>query len=264
MKEIIQKNSSKYTFVINNFEGPLDLLIFLISKNKMNIFDISLSELTDRYIEYLNEMSEMDLEITSEFIVMASTLLDLKSRKLLPEIEPKDEEEITEEDIILKLVEYKKYKEISEQIKNMYEINFGGFSKSPERINYKSKTGYTGDKLEIMKLFELYTDMIERNENKINAKASEIQKLALYERITVKDKVKQIVNYLKNNKSMIFNDMFSSQSCTNIEIVTAFLGMLELSKLKHISVEQKQLFSDICLTKNENLQVKLDLANILE
>ena len=88
MHKIINSNTENYNLVIKNFEGPLDLLLFLITKNKMNIFDISLSELTDKYVEYLNDMTEQNIEIASSFIVMASTLLDIKARKLLPELEP--------------------------------------------------------------------------------------------------------------------------------------------------------------------------------
>ena len=104
MQESIIKNKPKYNFVLQNFEGPLDLLLYLISKNKMSIFDISLSTLTDEYISYLNQMTDENLEVTSEFIVMAATLRDIKARKLLPEITPKedDEEVLTEQDIIAK------------------------------------------------------------------------------------------------------------------------------------------------------------------
>ena len=99
MQDIIINNKPKYKFVIENFEGPLDLLLYLITKNKMNIFDISLSELTDEYISYLEEMTENSLEVASEFIVMAATLLDIKARKLLPEIEPKDEDNLADDNL---------------------------------------------------------------------------------------------------------------------------------------------------------------------
>ena len=96
------ENNKKYNVAISNFEGPLDLSCFLISKNKMDIFEISLSELTDKYIEYINEMQELDMEIATEFIVMATTLLYIKSKKLLPIAEPEDEVEceITEEELM--------------------------------------------------------------------------------------------------------------------------------------------------------------------
>lgn len=265
MQKVIN-NTDNYKLVIKNFEGPLDLLLFLITKNKMNIFDISLSELTDKYVEYLNEMSEKNIEIASSFVVMASTLLDIKARKLLPEIEPKEDEQedkITEEDMINRIIQYKKYKEISEKINNMYRENFGSFSKPFEKIKYKTKIEYTGEKFEKEKLFNVYRFILTRNANKINKKAKEIETLAKYERITVKDKVKQIVNYLDNNDNMVFNDVFDVNSCSNIEVATAFLGMLELSKLKEVSISQEYLFSDINVEKSNQFG-KVDLSSIVE
>ncbi len=266
MQDTILNNKSKYNIVIENFEGPLDLLLFLITKHKMNIFDISLSELTDKYIEYLDDMTEHNLEITSEFIVMAATLLDIKARRLLPEIEPKedDEEILSEEDIITKIIEYKKYKEVSGQILDMYNDNFGSFSKPFEKIKYKEKVSYSGEPIDTEKLFNLYFNIIERNKNKINLKAQEIDKIAIYEKVTVKDKVRQIVDYLKVNDNMIFNDMFSVRKCDNIEIVTAFLGVLELSKLKQVDVEQQYLFSDINVNKRETSNLSIDFSHLTE
>lgn len=265
MQSVFLNNKPKYKLVINNFEGPLDLLLHLISKHKMNIFDISLSELTDRYIEYLEKMNDNNLEATSEFIVMASTLLDIKARKLLPELQPKEDEEeiISEEDIIQRIIEYKKYKEVSNIIRDMYKSNFGSFRKDVEKIKYKVKREYTGGKIEADSLYNLYTNILLKNENKINKKSKEIEKIALFEKFTVKSKVKQIVNYLKSNKNMVFNQVFNPAECDNIEVVTAFLGVLELSKLNQVSIEQDYLFSDINVNqKNDNIII--DLSNFSE
>ena len=109
---ILTLETKKYSIKIDNFEGPLDLLCYLIDKNKMNIYDVKLTEITEQYVSYLNEMQEMNLEIASEFLVMASTLLYLKSKSLLPKQE-EEEEEITEEELIRRIIEYKKFKEIS-------------------------------------------------------------------------------------------------------------------------------------------------------
>lgn len=265
MSEIIKNKKEKYKFVIDNFEGPLDLLLFLISKNKMNIFDISLNDLTDEYVNYLEEMNESNIEVASEFIVMAATLLDIKARKLLPEIEPKeDEEEVSEEDIINKIIAYKKYKEVAEMINEMYSQNFGSFSKPFEKINFNTKFEYIGESFSAQDMFEVYTRILYRNANKINKKAEELNKLAVYEKVTVQDKVKQIVNYLNDNNNMVFNSVFNSNVCDNIEVVTAFLGVLELSKLKQVDIEQKYLFSDINVTKKDEVDIKIDLANIME
>lgn len=265
MQKIINSNTEKYNLVIKNFEGPLDLLLFLITKNKMNIFDISLSELTDKYVEYLNDMTEQNIEIASSFIVMASTLLDIKARKLLPELEPEEDEEehITEEEMINRIIQYKKYKEVSEKINDMYLENFGSFSKPFEKIRYKTKIQYTGENFNKEDIFNMYTSILTRNANKINKKAQEIEKLAIYEKITVQDKVKQIVNYLDSNNNMVFNNVFNTNSCSNIEVATAFLGMLELSKLKEVSVSQDYLFSDINVEKSEKFG-KIDLSSIVE
>ena len=265
MQKVINNNTENYNLVIKNFEGPLDLLLFLITKNKMNIFDISLSELTDKYVEYLNEMTEQNIEIASSFIVMASTLLDIKARKLLPELEPEenDEEHITEEEMINRIIQYKKYKEISEKINDMYSENFGSFSKPFEKIKYKSKVHYTGEKFDKDNISSIYISILTRNANKVNKKAKEIEKLAIYEKVTVRDKVRQIVNYLDSNNNMVFNNVFNTNSCSNIEVATAFLGMLELSKLKEVALSQDHLFSDINIQKAESFG-KLDISNIIE
>ena len=105
---ILTLETKKYAIKIENFEGPIELLCHLIEKNKMNIYDINLSEITEQYIEYLRQMESMDLEIASEFLVMASTLLFLKSKKLLPKQE-EEEEELTEEELIRRIIEYKKF-----------------------------------------------------------------------------------------------------------------------------------------------------------
>lgn len=259
-------NKEKYNIKIDNFEGPMDLLLFLITKHKMNIFDISLSELTDKYLSYLNEMTENNIEIASEFIVMASTLLDIKARKLLPEVEEKDEseDEVKEEDIISRIIEYKKYKEVSEVISSLYADNFGSFSKPFEKIKFDKKTEYTGQALDSNQMYNLYTAILKRNENKINKNSNLIDKIAVYEKITVKDKVTQIVNYLKNYNTMVFNEMYNTNKCQNLEVATAFLGVLELSKLKQVSINQEYVFSDINVIKKESANFDVDLSNILE
>ena len=119
MQNVLTLETKKYAIKIENFEGPLDLLCHLIDKNKMNINDIKLNEITDQYIEHINKMEEMNLEVTSEFLVMASTLIYLKSKSLLPK-EGDNEEEISEEELLRRIIEYKKYKEITKNLREMY------------------------------------------------------------------------------------------------------------------------------------------------
>lgn len=251
-----------FKFNIKNFEGPLDLLLYLISKNKKDIFEISLSELTDEYVSYLQEMNEKNIEVASEFVVMAATLLDIKARKLLPELEENDDEEqISEEEILRRLSQYKIYKKVSEKIYGMYKENFGSFVKSFEKIKFNKKIEYTGEKFSSQDIFNIYSNVLLRNQNKINKQAKEIEKIAVYEKYTVQDKVKQIVGYLNENNNMVFNNVFNS-SCDNIEIVTAFLGVLELGRMKQVDIEQKYLFSDINVTKKNDCKIDIDTSTL--
>ena len=134
---ILALETQKYAIKIDNFEGPLDLLCHLIDKNKMNIYDINLSEITDQYIEFLKEQEKLNLEIASEFVVMASTLLFLKSKNLLPKQE-EEEEEITEEELIRRIIEYKKFKEISKVLREKYIIFSNRYYGFEEKIDLPS------------------------------------------------------------------------------------------------------------------------------
>ena len=119
MNEVLTLETKKYSIKLENFEGPLDLLCHLVDKNKMEIDKINITQITDQYIEYLNTMEKLNLEIASEFVVMLSTLVYLKSKKLLPR-EVENEEEITEEELIRRIIEYKRYKEIVNKLRDNY------------------------------------------------------------------------------------------------------------------------------------------------
>ncbi len=130
---VLALETNKYDLKLDNFEGPLDLLVYLIDKNKMDIYKVNISEITDQYIEYLKIQEELDLEIASEFLVMASTLLLLKSKGLLPK-QNEDEAELTEEELLKRIIEYKSYKQISQTFKENMEIFSKRLYKFPERI----------------------------------------------------------------------------------------------------------------------------------
>ena len=173
MQNVLILETNKYAIKLQNFEGPLDLLCHLIDKNKMNICDIKISEITDQYIEYLNKMEQMNLEITSEFLIMASTLLYLKSKSLLPSIE-EDEKEISEEELIRRIIEYKKYKEISKKLNEYYKENSKRFFKLPDKIELpkqKLELEYSKDII-----VQLYKDAIDKNSKRLNQNAKKIEK----------------------------------------------------------------------------------------
>ena len=133
MPNILTLESKRYSIKIDNFQGPLDVLLNLIEKNKMDIYDIKLDEITDQYIEFLNKAKEMNLEIASEFLSLASTLLYIKSKKLLPG-KQEEEEEISEDELIRRIIEYKKYKDVSLKLRQNFEENCGRFYKKQEVI----------------------------------------------------------------------------------------------------------------------------------
>ena len=258
--EYANENNGKYNVAISNFEGPLDLLCFLISKNKMDIFEISLSELTDNYIEYINEMQELDMEIATEFMVMATTLLYIKSKKLLPIAEPEDEIEceITEEELIEKIAKYKMYKEKQQELREMYNANFGTFEKLPENIKIKRELDISSVTTK-ENLLAMYNAVLKRKFDKINVKSEEIKKIALYEKVTIKSKVKQIIEVFKKKSSFVFSNIFNKNNATNIDIVTAFLSVLELSRLKHVSIKQDKLYGDILVNKISKTDIDISL-----
>ena len=245
---ILTLETNKYAVKIDNFEGPLDLLCHLIEKNKMNIYDINLSEITDQYVDYLKEQEKMNLEIASEFLVMATTLLYLKSKNLLPKQE-EDEEEITEDELIRRIIEYKKFKEISKILKQNYLEYQNRYFKQPEEIKLpKQKIEKDYNKNVIP---DIYKNVIEKNASKINQNAKNIEKIAITDNYTVASKVRQMFKVLIKQKSFVFNKLFSIKKHNKQEVVTAFSGLLELSRRSKVETDQEKLFGDILVKKSD-------------
>lgn len=246
MQNVLMLETNKYAIKIENFEGPLDLLCHLIDKNKMSINDINLSRITDQYIDYINQMEKMNLEVTSEFLIMASTLVYLKSKSLLPK-EVDDEEELTEEELIQRIIEYKKYKEITKSLRQMYDENSNRFFKLPEEITLpKQKLERNYDKDIII---SLYTDLIERTSTKLNQNAKNIEKIAITDTYTVASKVKEIFRQLLKKPKFVFNKFYKISENNKQEVVTAFTGLLELSRRSKVTTTQEELFGDIVVEK---------------
>ena len=251
MQNMLTLETNKYAIKIENFEGPLDVLCHLIDKNKMNICDIKISEITDQYIEYINNMEKLNLEITSEFLIMASTLLYLKSKTLLP-VEKEEAEEITEEELLRRIVEYKKFKEISKVLKQNYEIYSKRIFKLPDEIEFPKLSldkNYSKDLIP-----KIYSEIIEKNASRINKNAKNIQKIAITDTYTVGSKVKEMYRALLKNKKFVFNKLYSKEKCNNNEVVTAFTGLLELSRRSKVTTTQREIFGDIIVEKIKRLK----------
>lgn len=240
---------SKYSIKIEDFEGPLDLLCFLVKKNKMNIDDINIYKIIEEYLEYMYIMEILNLEVATEFITMASMLIYLKSKKILPKsCDDKEEDEISEELLKEKIIQYKKYKQVSIRLSSRYEEYNYRVSKKREELVLDKKefeglyTPYTltrSYKLQILK-FEMKENM-----NKDN-----IEKLVIKEKVSVKDKIKEMFTILSKIPKFVFNTMFLNKNKSKDEIISAFLGILEMAKKNDIKIKQENIFSDILVEKS--------------
>lgn len=247
MQNVLTLESNKYKVKIENFEGPLDLLCHLIDKNKMNICDIKISDITDQYLEYIHEMEQMNLEIASEFLVMASTLLYLKSKSLLPSTDNEGEKELTEEELLRRIIEYKKYKEITKKFREFLEENAKRFFKVPDVVELPKQKLEVNYEKEIIST--IYAELIHKNDQKQNQNAQNIEKIAITDAYTVESKVRQMFRELLHKKRFVFNQLFPNKKCNKQEVVTAFTGLLELSRRNKVLTQQEELFGDIEVEK---------------
>ncbi|MED9966299.1 MAG: segregation/condensation protein A [Blautia sp.] len=235
---------------LNVFEGPLDLLLHLIDKNKIDIYDIPIVEITDQYMEYIQAMEEADLGVMSEFMVMAATLLDIKCKMLLPkEVNEEGEEEDPRAELVEKLLEYKMYKFMSYELKDKMDEAANVFFKKPtipeDVLKYKEPVDprelLAGMTLE--KLNAIYKSIIRRQEDKIDPIRSKFGKIEK-EEVSLSDKMLELREYAKEHRRFSFRNLLEGQR-SRIQVIVTFLSILELMKMGHIHVEQEELFDDI-------------------
>ena len=232
--------------LIGDFEGPLDLLLHLIKKSKMEIFDINISEITNQYLKYIEQMNEMNLDIASEYLVMAAELIEIKSRKLLPlseEEENETEEENPEEVLKRRLLEYKKYKDSTEVFRSLEENRSSYYTKAPESLrNYSKEVLENDGTVSVENLIEAFQRLLERQEyNKpVNTKIARKE-------LSVKERVVKIREILKEKKKINFVELFDDFS--KPYVVVTFLSVLEMAKNREITLKQDNNFSDIYLER---------------
>ena len=235
---------------INVFEGPLDLLLHLIEKNKIDIYDIPIVDITDQYMEYLHSMPSEDLGVMSEFLVMAATLLDIKCKMLLPkEKNEEGEEEDPREELVQKLLEYKMYKFMSYELKDRMDDADGVFYKKPTIPDEVLKYREPVDPKELLssvtleRLNKIYQSILKKQEEKIDpirSKFGTIEK----EEVSLSDKMVEMKSYASSHRRFSFRQLLEGQP-SRTQIVVTFLSILELMKMGYIHVEQEALFDDI-------------------
>ena len=235
---------------LSDFEGPLDLLLHLIDKNKIDIFDIPISVITDQYMEYIHAMETENLGVMSEFLVMAATLLDIKCRMLLPaEVNEEGEEEDPREELVQRLLEYKKYKSLSYDLKDRMDSAAGHFFKDQqlpgEVLMYREPVDPQEllKDITLQKLNEIFQSVIRRQETRIDPIRSRFGKIEK-EEISLSDKMLEMRAYAKKNRRFSYRSLLTRQS-SRTQMVVTFLSILELMKMGHIHVDQNTLFGEI-------------------
>lgn len=237
------------------FEGPLDLLLHLIEKNKIDIYDIPIVEITAQYLEYIKAMQTEDMNVMSEFLVMAATLLDIKCRMLLPkEVNEEGEEEDPRAELVQKLLEYKMYKYISFELKDRQVdaacTMYKGRTLPKEVEEYRQPVNYQellGDAT-LGRLQDLFKLVMRRQEEKIDPVRSTFGNIEKDE-IDMDVKTVYIEDYIHTHKTFSFRQLLEKQH-SKMEVIVTFLVMLELMKLGKVSIVQEDTFEDIMITSN--------------
>lgn len=240
------------SYKLESFEGPLDLLLHLIEKNKVNIYDIPIAEITEQYLAYVKQMEEESLDLVSEFLVMAATLLDIKARMLLPK---EEKEEIPEEDpraeLVERLLEYKIYKCMSTELKDMEMGTEKLFYKVPtipkEVAQYETPVDL--DRLlngvTLTALQNIFQSVMKRQRDKVDPVRSSFGTIKK-ESVSLEQKIVSVMEYARKHRAFSFYEMLQCQT-DKTEIVVTFLAVLELMKLGKIHLIQESLFDDMVI-----------------
>ncbi|NLE25756.1 MAG: segregation/condensation protein A [Clostridiaceae bacterium] len=251
------------TLKLENFEGPFDLLFYLIEKNQIDIYDIPILDITEQYLDYLSAMQELDLDIASEFLVMASTLLHIKSRMLLPNREPLADEETVDprEELIIKLLEYKKYKEYSKMMASREEKWSGAHYKLPEAIPDIISEGeweVSPDTLRIC-----MENALRKYRDKMDDVSKKMKRILNNEKVSLRSKVKEILEFLKRGVKLCFSRIYDPKEKSRLEVATGLLATLEVVRIGQASVHQNADFGEIYLTPKKNKNDK-DPMSLIE
>jgi segregation and condensation protein A len=236
-----------YKIRLEMFEGPLDLLLYLVKKDHLNIYDIPIARVTEQYLQYINLMQLLDLNIAGEFLVMAATLMEIKSRMLLPAEESlgEQEQEDPRDELVKRLLEYERFKQVAETLRQK-ETDQREVFKRPQaeaqKAEFKEKEVYFE-----ASIFDLI--------NAFSAALKDVPKEVFYEVIkdefTIEEKVHQILHHLLEVQSVRLSELFS-RAKNKIEVIVTFLAILELAKMKEIVARQSELFQEIEISRNKN------------
>ena len=239
--------SDKYVVTIDNFDGPLDLLLHLIKEQDIDIYDIKIEDITKQYLDYIRHMKELNLEIASEYLVMASELIEMKSKMLLPKKKEKEEDDYEEDPrelLIERLLDYKRYKEVTSEFKDLELTRKMVFTREPDNLNRYVKEDENSEELGVADLIDAFNNLLKRKELD-RPIATKITKKEL----SVTEKVNKIKNILRNKKKINFEDIF--EVSTKEEVIISFLSVLEMVKKDEILLTQEGNFKNIVISLKE-------------
>ena len=230
----------EYEVKIDAFEGPLDLLLHLIKESKVDIWDIKIVDITEQYLNYIKSMEKLNLNIASEYLVMASELMEMKSKLLLPRTQiEEEEEEDPREKLIQKLIEYQKYKEMTKNFKELETDRHEFFTKAPENLKeYAPEGTIVNSDLSLDDLMKAFSKFLERKEHEKPLATTVTKK-----EITVEERRNSIRNILKTKKKVDFFELF--ESVTKEYIVVTFLAILEMARKQELTIYQENNFDNI-------------------
>lgn len=240
MNAMLADDQEDYKVQLEVFEGPLDLLLYLIKKEEIDIYDIPIEHITEQYVEYLHMMKIMDLDIAGEFIVMASTLMLIKSRMLLPEEERQEEEEEEEDprwDLVRQLVEYKKFKDSALHLHELEVQRESVFVRGGEGVQMPPATDVILNDVNLFDLMSAFNEALDR------VKEENLREI-FAEHFTVGEKIDEISDLLKREGNISLSGLFKNMRSRN-EVVCTFLAVLELIRMSQVTIRQKELFGDI-------------------
>ena len=234
--------SSNYSVKLKVFEGPLDLLLFLIRRNEVDIYDIPISLVTRQYLEYIELMKSLDLEIAGEFILMAATLLRIKAKMLLPQTTDEEQEEDPREELVYALLEYKKYKQAAGRLENRQELESAYFKRSDFSFIQLPEEKELARGATLFDLFSAFREILEK------APKESFHEVEA-ENVSLEQRIEHILNCLKSKDGIIFEELFLDNPIRLVLVVT-FIAILELVRLKEIKIRQADNFAQIRVYRN--------------
>lgn len=242
---------------LQKFEGPLDLLLHLIEKNKVSIFDIPIVEITDQYMEYIRAMEEEDMGVMSEFLVMAATLLDIKSRMLLPpETDEEGEPQDPRQELVERLLEHKLYKYMSYELRDRQtdasRAAYKGFSMPKEVLSYREPVDPQAllSQVTLEKLNAIFQDVMKRQEDRVDPVRSKFGTVEK-EEVDLEETISHVEHYIARHRTCSFRNLLRSRK-SRMQVIITFLTILEMIKNGKIEIQQEELFADIQITAKQS------------